>query len=169
MRQMLIPTLWLVSMSIVMSADAQTFEAFRFRSGMSPEQVVHVVAGYELRWTRDKEVAFLVNGQDIYANLGFCDDKLVSVIRKVDADTEFLTYLQDGLRDYGQPKVTVRKDAWTGSGSGEITYVDFSWTRLGVGHTVSLAPEGRTGSGELRYIRSASVHVFVEHSSCFGK
>lgn len=152
-----------------LSAHSQTFKAFRFHNGMTPEQAENAVPGYKLRWTHGQEVAFLISGEDIYANLGFCNNKLVSVIRSVDADTEFLNYLRDELKDYGQPKVTVRKDAWTGPGGGDITWIDFSWSKDRVGYALSLAPEGRSGSGELRYVRTASVHIFLEEYSCLKK
>lgn len=158
--------LCIVAMSFA-SASGQSFEAFRLRSGMSPKEVQKTVPGYDLRWTDARNVANLVSGEDVYANLGFCGDKLVSVIRNIDADTDFLTYLQDGLRDYGQPNVKVRKDTWTGPGGGDVTWVDFSWVKGGIGRTLSLAPEGRTGSGELRHTRAASLHVFVDRSPCF--
>jgi hypothetical protein len=169
LQQMRPVALCFALLSVTPVVYAQTFEAFRLRSGMTPDQVQKAVPGYKVRWGQMPGSAFLVNGDDIYASLAFCNSQLVSVIRSIDADTDFLTYLQERLTEYGQPRVAVKKDAWTGAGGGDITSVTFNWIKDGVGNTLSLAPEGRNGSGDLRHTRYASLHVFLENSPCARK
>lgn len=148
---------------------APSFEAFGLRSGMTPEQVSQKFPTYELRWLASpKGAAMLVNrpvnpeNPDIFASLAFCQDRLMSVIRNIDPDNEFLGYAQDYIREYGQPQVMVRKQAWTGLNGGDITTLDLTWTLNGVRRQLSFVPEGRTGAGELRYVRAASVNTTLD-------
>ena len=148
------------------SVPKPSFEAFRLRSGMTPDEVSKEFPNYELRWLAQPHGAAMLvqrpvnpDDPDIYASLSFCNNRLVSIIRTVDPDTDFLTYAQDYLRDYGQPTVNVRKQPWTGKNGGDITALELVWIRDGIRRDVSFSPEGRTGAGELRYIRSASVGI----------
>ena len=102
---------------------------------------------------------------DNYASLSFCKNRLFAAIRTVDPETDFLAYTQGYLREYGQPKVNVRKQPWTGPKGGDITSFDLVWVRDGVRREVTLIQEGRTGSGELRYVRTASVAVHFDISA----
>lgn len=118
--------------------------------------------------------AFLVrnpesDNPETYASLGFCQNRLTAVIREIDPDTDFLRYLSDWLRDFGQPKVSIRTQPWTGPGGGDISSVDFKWLSKGVKYTLSLIPEERTGSGELRHFRGASAIVQLAETACMGK
>ncbi len=151
------------------SAPKPAFEAFGLRSGMTPDEVSKEFPNYELRWlVQPHGVAFLAkrpvdpDNPDTYASLSFCKNRLFAVVRTVDPDTDFLAYMQDYLREYGQPKVNVLKEPWTGPNGGDITSFDLVWVRDGVRREVSLTPEGRTGSGELRYVRTASVAVHFD-------
>jgi hypothetical protein len=97
------------------SPAVPSFEAFRLRSGMTAEEVSRNFPTYELRWLASpRGAAMLVNrpvnvsNPDIYASLSFCQDRLMSVIRNIDPDTEFLGYVQDYIREYGQPETRVR-------------------------------------------------------------
>lgn len=158
-----------------LSLAGQSFEAFRFRSGMTPKQAQSVAPGYELRWSDAvKGAAFLVKNTeteepDIYASLSFCQNRLVAVVRQIDPDTDFIRYLDERLRDLGQPKVAVKTQPWTGTGGGDIQRVEFTWISKSVRQMVSFSPEGRTGSGELRHFRSASVSFSLEESPCTRK
>jgi hypothetical protein len=145
------------------------FEVFRLRSGMTPEEISRKFPTYELRWlAQPSGAAMLVRhpvnleNPDIYASISFCQNRLVSVIRNIDPDTEFLGYVQDYIRECGQPQVNIRKEPWTGLNGGDITTLELIWTRDGVRRLLSLIPEGRTGSGELRYVRTASVMADIE-------
>lgn len=147
------------------SAGAQQFRAFGLNSGMTPEQVKAAVPGYELRWMNGSPAAaFLVRNPEsgnpeTYASLGFCQNRLTAVIREIDPDIDFVRYLSDWLRDFGQPKVSIRAQPWTGPRGGDISSVDFTWVSKGVKYMLSLTPEERTGSGELRHYRGASAVV----------
>jgi hypothetical protein len=148
---------------------APSFEAFGLRSGMSAEEVSRKFPTYELRWLASpKGSAMLLNrpvnpeNPDIFASLAFCQNRLMSVIRNIDPDNEFLGYVQDYIREYGQPEVKVTKNPWTGLNGGDITDLELTWTRNGVRRKLSLVPEGRTGSGELRYVRTATAAAFLD-------
>lgn len=106
---------------------------------------------------------------DIYAMVSFCNGSLVSVSRHIDPDTEFPTYIEKWLRDYGQPKVSLRREPWTGAGGGEITTVEFDWSHDGVKYMLMLNPEGRSGAGQLRYSRAAGTIFTLEKYSCLKK
>lgn len=143
-----------------------SFEAFRLRSGMTPDEVSKEFLNYELRWLAQPHGAAMLvqrpinpDDPDIYASLAFCNSRLVSIIRNVDPDTDFLAYAQDYLREYGQPTVNVLKQPWTGKNGGDITTLKFVWVRGGIRGEVTLIPEGRTGTGVLRYVRTASVRI----------
>jgi hypothetical protein len=144
-------------------ACAQTFAAFNLKSGMTVEEVKRAMPGYEIRWYGDRGSIFLEGAGDreLYASLLFCNNVLSGIDRAIDPDTDFIRYFADRLRDFGQPQVTIRSNAWTGPGGGEIQALEFVWIRSGVKYTLSLTPEGRTGSGELRHSRNASVSFFV--------
>jgi hypothetical protein len=148
------------------STAGPSFEAFRLRSGMTPDEVTKEFPNYELRWLAQPHGAAMLvqrpvnpDDPDIYASLSFCNNRLVSIIRDVDPDTDFLAYAQDYLREYGQPTVNVRKQPWTGKNGGDITSLTLAWIGGGIRREVTLSPEGRTGSGELRYVRTASVGI----------
>lgn len=149
------------------STAAPSFEAFRLRSGMTPDEVTKELSGYELRWFAQPQGAALLvrrpanpdDAADVYASLTFCNNRLWSVIRNVDPETDFLGYAQDYLREYGQPTVKIEKQPWTGDNGGDIASLVLVWIRGGIQRAVTLAPEGRTGAGELRYYRTASVRV----------
>jgi hypothetical protein len=141
-----------------------SFEAFRLRSGMTPDDVSKEFPNYELRWLAQPHGAAMLverpvnpDDPDIYASLSFCNNRLWSVIRDVDPDTEFLTYVQDYVHDYGQPTVKVEKQPWTGKNGGDISSLVLTWIAGGIRRHVTLFPEGRTGAGELRYTRNASI------------
>ena len=86
---------------------------------------------------------------DMFASVGFCNGRLVMVTRSIDPDTEFPRSVEDWLRDFGQPKVNVRREPWTGTGGGEVVTVQFDWSHGGVKYILSLIPEGRSGAREL--------------------
>ena len=97
-----------------------SFQAFRLRSGMTADEVTKEFPNYELRWLAYPHGAAILiqrpanqDDPDIYASISFCNNRLISIIRTVDPDTEFLNYAQDYLREYGQPTVKVRKQPWT--------------------------------------------------------
>jgi hypothetical protein len=136
---------------------------------MTPDEVTKQFPDYELRWlAQPRGAAILVqrrvnpDNANIYASVSFCKDRVWGLTREVDPDTELLTYLQDYMREYGQPTVSVEKQPWTGQNGGDITSLKFLWVHGGVITWVSLVPEGRTGAGELRYSRSASVGMSFE-------
>lgn len=148
------------------ASTGPSFEAFGLRSGMTPDEVNRKLPDYELRWLAEPHGAAMLvhtpvnaDDPDIYASLTFCNNRLWSVIRDVDPDTDFLNYAQDYLREYGQPTVSVEKQPWTGKNGGDVTTLDLTWIRDGLRRAVSLNPEGRTGAGELRYVRGARVRV----------
>jgi hypothetical protein len=148
------------------SRNKPSFEAFRLKSGMTPDEVTKQFPNYELRWlAQPKGAATLVqrpvdpDNPNIYASVSFCHNQLRFLSRELDADTDFLGYVQDYIREYGQPKVSVEKQPWTGSHGGDITTLKLQWLNDGVFRSVSLVPEGRTGTGELRYSRSAYIAI----------
>jgi hypothetical protein len=163
--------------------SAQEFEAFHLKSGMTAEQVQKALPStYELRWDKQQRVPGFATGvvakplsdlsgddSDIYAMASFCNGRLVTVSRNIDADTEFAPYLEKWLRDFGQPKVGVRTEPWTGPGGGEVVTVEFDWVHDGVKYMLMLTPEGRSGTGELRVSRGASVIFTLEKYSCLKK
>jgi hypothetical protein len=148
------------------SSAGPSFQAFRLRRGMTPDEVSKEFPNYELRWLAQPHGAAMLvqrpvnhDDPDIYASLSFCNNRLWSVIRTVDPDRDLLAYAQDYLREYGQPTVNLRKQPWRGKNGGDITTLDFIWIRDGIRRGVTLTPEGRTGAGELRYVRNASVSI----------
>src|SRR5207248_94737 len=153
----------------------QSFEAFHLKSGMTPEQVARAYPTYEFRWAERTSPgsgsAMLVKPEeyDFFANLVFCNNSLVGLTRNIDPDTDFVRYLEERLNQFGQPKVSVRRDPWTGSGGGEVETVELTWIHNDVRDIVSFIPEGRTGSGELRHFRQASVAFFLMTSPCMAK
>ncbi|MGC2694991.1 MAG: hypothetical protein WA738_04290 [Candidatus Angelobacter sp.] len=153
----------------------QSFEAFSLKSGMTPEQVAKAYPTYEFRWAErtgsGSGSAMLVRAEeyDFAANLVFCNNSLVGLTRNIDPDTDFVRYVEQRLNQFGQPQVSVRRNPWTGQGGGEIETIDFTWVHNNVKDTISFSPEGRTGSGELRHVRGASVGFFLLTSSCMAK
>jgi hypothetical protein len=130
-------------------AAGPSFDAFRLHSGMTPDEVSKEFQNYELRWlAKPRGAAMLVqrpvnlDDPDICASLSFCNNRLVSIIRTVDPDTDFLTYAQDYLREYGQPSVNVRKQPWTGKNGGDITALELIWIGGGIRREVTLSPKG---------------------------
>ena len=79
--------------------------------------------------------------------VSFGNGSLASVSRHIDPDTEFATYIEKWLRDFGQPKVSLRRELWNGAGGGEIVTVEFDWSHDGVKYMLMLNPEGRRGAG----------------------
>jgi hypothetical protein len=81
-----------VGLALGQSATAPpSFEAFRLRSGTTPDEVNKAFPNYELRWlAQPNGAAMLVqrpvnpDDPDIYASLSFCNNRLWSVIRNVD-------------------------------------------------------------------------------------
>src|SRR5690242_8709983 len=95
----------IIAIVLIVSSSAQTFEAFRLKSGMTSDQVKHAVPTYELRWTGSDrfgwQSAILVNSEDdIYATLTFCNNGLVGLNRNIDPDIDFIRYLQDRLKEF---------------------------------------------------------------------
>src|SRR3954469_25086157 len=89
------------------SGNRPSFEAFRLRSGMTPDEVTKQFPDYELRWlAQPRGAAILVqrrvnpDNANIYASVSFCKDRVWGLTREVDPDTELLTYLQDYMREY---------------------------------------------------------------------
>ena len=139
-----------------------SFEAFGLRSGMTPNDVSKQFPNYELRWLAQPKGSAVLgtpNGPDIYAIVTFCNNRLWGVARDVDPDKDFLSYVQDYMREYGQPAVNIEKHAWTRKTGGDITSLELQWSNDGVYRTVNLVPEGRTGTGEVRYPRGGSVNI----------
>ena len=153
--------------------SAQSFEAFRLKSGMTPEQVAKEYPTYEFRWAersgRGSGSAMLVRAEDFAANLEFCNNSLVGLTRNIDPDTDFVRYVEERLKEFGQPQVSVRRDPWSGPGGGEIETIQFSWVHNSVKEIISFHPEGRTGSGELRHARAASVAFVLLTNPCMTK
>jgi hypothetical protein len=156
-------------------AFGQSFEAFRLKSGMTPEQVAKEYPTYEFRWAErsgpGSGSAMLVRAEeyDFAANLVFCNNSLVGLTRNIDPDADFIRYVEERIKQFGQPQVSIRRDPWTGPGGGEIETLAFTWTHNDVRETVSFNPEGRTGSGELRHLRQASIAYFLPTSPCMTK
>lgn len=174
----------LIVVATTCPVSAQEFEAFRLKSGMTVERVQKAVAplSYELRLDKQQGSPGWATGviakplsdvtgddSDIYAGVSFCNGTLVSVSRNIDPDTEFPTYVEKWLRDLGQPRVSLRREPWTGPGGGEIVTLEFDWSHDGVKSMLMLHPEGRTGSGQLRYTRAAAVFFTLEKYSCLKK
>jgi hypothetical protein len=155
------------------TAAAQSFEAFRLKSGMTPDQISRTWPTYEFRWLEQRHPgtgsAVLIKDEDIFASLSLCNNSLVGLARNVDADTDFVRYLDDYLKEFGQPRVSTRRDAWTGPGRGDVETVEFTWIRKDVRYEISFNPEGRTGSGELRHLRNASIGFFLLANPCMSK
>jgi hypothetical protein len=155
--------------------SGQSFEAFRLKSGMTPEQVAKAYPTYEFRWAErsgpGSGSAMLVRAEeyDFAANLLFCNNSLVGLTRSIDPDTDFVRYVEERINQFGQPQVSVRRDPWTGPGGGEIETIDFTWIHNNVKDTIVFHPEGRTGNGELRHVREASVAFFLLTSPCMAK
>lgn len=158
---------------------AQEFEAFRLKSGMTMEQVEKAAPfSYELRLDKQASPDWVTgiiakaiseatgDDSDIYTGVGFCNRRLVWVSRSIDPDTDFATYMEKWLRDFGQPKLSLTRHPWTGTGGGEILTVEFDWSHDGVKYMLMLNPEGRTGAGQLRYNRAATAIFTLEKYPC---
>src|ERR1700686_1431815 len=105
---------------IISLSNAQGFEAFRLKSGMTPDQVRRTYPMYKFGWLNQEHpgtgAAGLFNDEDVFASISFCNNSLVAVIKNIDPDTDFVRYLEDRIREFGQPKVSIRREAWTGTG-----------------------------------------------------
>jgi hypothetical protein len=93
----------------------------------------------------------------------------VTVSRNIESDSELPPYLEKWLRDFGQPKVSVRREPWVGTGGGKIVTIEFDWLNDGAKYMLTLAPEGRSGAGQLRHSRGAAVIFALETNSCLKK
>jgi hypothetical protein len=152
--------------------QAGGFEFAGFRSGMSPAQVQAAAPlGYELRMLPDSSGAFtsgaLVKGDDFYAQVGFCNGRIVHVIRNFAADTDWLPTVRAAIQSRGQPQVMVLSQPWSGPGGGYVGSLILRWSDGQSRYELSVSPEGRDGKGALRYNRSASEsHFQVTGNPC---
>lgn len=143
----------------LIGGQAFGFEAFGFRSGMSPAEVEAAAPlGFHVHWFNSTGIVAADNSPtNIYVTLTVCAGRLVAVIRPVDADSEWLPRMKELLQQRGQPQVRVSTDAWTGPGGGDISTVELVWRSPGEKVILNLTPEGRDGTGQLRFTRSASI------------
>jgi hypothetical protein len=83
----------------------------------------------------------------------------------IDVDTDNIPEVEKAIAAYGQQAtVTIRRNPWTGPGGGYISSVELAWISDKTNaerFTISLMPEGRTGSGSLRYNRNAGIGFAV--------
>lgn len=148
---------------------AAGFETLGLKTGMTPAQVqVAAPQGYTLiaAFGADPQSysfsATIVRGTDVFATVSFCHQRLSSVIREVDPNTEWAARLQVRLVSSGQPRVSMRSQPWTGIGGGDVMTVSLRWTSAGEIYDLSLNPEGRTPNGALRYMSSAFEQFAME-------
>src|SRR5580765_7954162 len=94
---------------------AAGFETLGLKSGMTPAQVqVAAPQGYTFlpAFGADPQSysfnATIVRGTDVFATVSFCHQRLSSVIREIDPNTEWAARLQVRLTSSGQPRVSMR-------------------------------------------------------------
>ena len=147
---------------------ASAFETIGFRSGMNVADVQAAAPpGYDLRMFSNGS-GVVVRGDDIYAALGFCLGHLVSVSRSIDADRDWLPFVQDALRQRGRPQVLTEAQPWTGPGGGDIHSFLLRWADKDSRYELSLSPEERDGAGKLRHTRGASENsTLTSANPCF--
>ncbi len=75
--------------------------------------------------------------------------------KAIDPDNDYVPTLERNLSSWGQPKVSVRRQPWSGPGGGDIVSLDNLWKRGSDEINLSFSPEGRDGKGGLRYNRGA--------------
>jgi hypothetical protein len=106
-------------------------------------------------------------GTQIDATYFFYHSQLQSYLHNLDFDTEYWFLLHSLLDEYGQPqKVEAKQQIWSGPGGGYLTSTSLSW-RVGADKiTLSFNPEGRDGSGNPRFARSAHVTYEIADARC---
>ena len=151
------------------SARAAGFEFLGLRSSMSPEEVQAAAPkGFELRMFPSTSSGALVRGYDFYAQLAFCNGRLVAVSRSLDADTSWAPAVEAAIRSRGQPRVFVESQPWTGPGGGNVSSVVLQWLDGQTRYSLSISPEGRDGKGDLRHNRAASEGYYqISGNSCW--
>lgn len=151
------------------SAHAGGFEFVGLRSGMTPEQVQAAAPmGFELRMFPGTSSGALVRGYDFYAQLAFCNGRLVAVSRSLDADTAWVPAVAAAIQSRGQPRVFVESLPWPGPGGGNVGSVVLQWLDGQTRYRLSISPEGRDGKGDLRHNRAASEGYYqIAGNSCW--
>jgi hypothetical protein len=159
---------------------ANGFDAEGFRSGMTVEAVADMArqreltlknysisgsfAGYALLKTdRGGNVDF----DAPLITLTFCDGGLTGFDHNIDVDVDYIPTLQDLLAKFGNPaRVDVSRESWSGPGGGYISIEHMYWYSSTDRIELSFHPEGRTGSGALRYTHGSSISYSSRSKRC---
>ena len=160
-------------MFLIASGAASAFDVDGYRSGMTPADVATVAQrqGLEMWQMANMPGDWAIGIRAQYridATFAFCAPTgLVSYSHSLDPDNAYLLTIERTIAAWGQPKINVRRQVWTGPGGGEIESIDMLWKRGdGTELSVSYTPEGRDGAGALRYNRGASISYLDRPRTC---
>lgn len=159
------------------SVRAIAFDVDGLRTGMSVSEAVSLLgtkmkrvssgvttAGHrsEIYWSDPSDTTGSVT------SLVFCDGALVSILRNLDFDADYIPTLQDVLQKYATPnRVWVKRQPWTGPGGGYVSSSETEWTSGKDRVVLAFNPEGRGGTRALRYGREAGID-YETRSPCSG-
>lgn len=163
----------IATMFLIMSSAAAAFDVDGYRSGMTPAEVAAIAQrnGLEMWQMPNMPGAWAIGIRAQYrvdATFAFCAPTgLVAYSHSLDPDNAYLPAVERAIAAWGQPKVSVRREVWTGPGGGDVESIDMLWKRSdGTELSVSFGPEGRDGKGALRYNRGASIGYVDRLRTC---
>jgi hypothetical protein len=165
----------IAAMFLVASSAASAFDVDGFHSGMTPADVAAIAQRQGLEMWQTQSAGTYATGirsqYRIDGSFAFCPATgLVAYSHDLDPDNAYLPAVERTLAAWGQPTVSVRRGVWPGPGGGDIATIDMVWKRAdGTQLMISSNPEGRDGSGVLRYKRSASISYVDRSRVCPGK
>jgi len=159
---------------LIAASTALAFNVDGFRSGMTPAEVAATAQqqGAEMWQIGATNYATGQRSQQrLDGTFSFCPATgLIAYSTDLDAENGYLPAVERALTAWGQPTVSLRHTRWLGQGGGDISLIEMKWKQPhGTEVAISSNPDGRDGSGALRYKRSASISYLDRSRVCHSK
>ncbi len=100
-------------------------------------------------------------------SLAFCSDSLSIYSRNINFNSDYIATLEDFIARYGQPRIRVTRQVFSGTGGGYVQTSEMVWYKNNERIRLLVSPESRDGKGNLRFRTLASFDISTKNS-CIG-
>ncbi len=154
----------IVGIGLMLPLLGEAFNENGFYSGMSREQVIAAVQRFG--FTLGEIEGTLVNRETLEM-FNFCGNGLISYLRNINFDADYIPALQTLIEKNGQPEIVrVIQSPWSGPGGGYVQGVEMLWYRGKDRIRLSFSPKAWDGYGKLRHNGGASIE-YRKKNNCW--
>lgn len=152
---------------------ALAFDVDGFRSGMTEdeaEQIIHArgLESWEIQRNTVQAHGLMFGNRlkyEVAGSLSFCRNQLMSYIKDIDFDADYVPTLHSLIREHGQPNVRAALDTLV-QGGGHIQDVKMAWYFSNERIELTFWPQHRKGNGDVAAYRGSSIN-YASRNECW--